>query len=165
MNAEYLIKKLGLQKHPEGGYYRETYRCQDLVNTDNFLTRYKDKRNASTAIYFLLSSDDFSAFHCLKSDEIFHFYSGSSLVVHIINSQGEYTQKKLGTNIAENETFQLVINHGDWFASHVSKPNSYALIGCTVAPGFDFTDFELGKRDNLIKLFPQHSQIITQLTR
>lgn len=164
MNAEYLIEKLKLQKHPEGGYYRETYRCEDLVNTDNSLVRYSASRNASTAIYYLLVAQDFFAFHRVKSDEIFHFYSGSSLVVHLINSQGEYSQKKLGSNLADNETFQIVINHGDWFASHVSQPDSYSLIGCTVSPGFDFADFELGKRDELIKLFPQHHEIITKLT-
>lgn len=164
MNAEYLIEKLGLQKHPEGGYYRETYRCQDLINTENSLVRYRTKRNSSTAIYYLLKGHDFSAFHRLKSDEIFHFYTGSSLTVHLINPQGEYTQKKLGSNLANDENFQIVISHGDWFASHVSQPDSYSLIGCTVSPGFDFADFELGKRDELIKLCPQHHNIISQLT-
>lgn len=165
MNAEYLIEKLGLQQHPEGGYYRETYRCQDLINTDNSLIRYDTKRNASTAIYYLLKGQDFSAFHRLKSDEILHFYSGSSLIIHLINPQGEYIQKKLGSNLANEETFQIVINHGDWFASQVGQPDSYSLIGCTVSPGFDFADFELGNRDELGKLYPQHQTIIHQFTR
>ncbi len=164
MNGEYWIKKLNLQKHPEGGHYRETYRCQDIINQDKLLTRYNDSRNASTAIYYLLLGEEFSAFHKLKSDEIFHFYSGSTLIVHTINSQGEYHQYKLGQNPDDNEILQLVIPHGYWFASHVSQPNSYSLIGCTVSPGFNFADFMLGNREELSKLYPHYIDIIKKLT-
>lgn len=114
-----------------------------------FLAKYNGARNASTAIYYLLLNDEFSAFHLLKSDEIFHFYSGSSLDVHIINSQGDYQLIKLGNNPEENEVLQLVIPQNSWFAAAVSQPNSYSLIGCTVAPGFDFNDFTLGKKRRL----------------
>ena len=163
-NAQYWIEKLNLQKHPEGGYYRETYRCLDTVNNDHSLLRYNGKRNASTAIYYLLCDEEFSAFHRLESDEIFHFYSGSSLVVHIITSQGDYQAIKLGNNPEKNEVLQLVIPHHCWFASAVSQPNSYSLIGCTVAPGFDFSDFTLAKKEDLITLFPQHQAIIEKFT-
>ncbi|WP_324282412.1 cupin domain-containing protein [Cyanobacterium aponinum UTEX 3221] len=163
-NAQYWIDKLDLQKHPEGGYYRENYRCLDMVNNDNFLSKYNGARNASTAIYYLLLNDEFSAFHLLKSDEIFHFYSGSSLDVHIINSQGDYQLIKLGNNPEENEVLQLVIPQNSWFAAAVSQPNSYSLIGCTVAPGFDFNDFTLGKKEDLLKIFPQHQTIIERFT-
>ncbi|BAQ65473.1 cupin domain-containing protein [Geminocystis sp. NIES-3709] len=162
--GEYWIKKLNLQKHPEGGYFRETYRCQDIINQDKLLTRYDGLRNSSTAIYYLLSGEEFSAFHKLKSDEIFHFYSGSTLIVHLISENGEYKQIKLGQNPDKNEILQLVIPSGCWFASHVSQPESYSLIGCTVSPGFDFADFTLGNREELIKLYPHHSNIITELT-
>jgi hypothetical protein len=164
MNGEYWIEKLNLQKHPEGGYYRENYRCQDIINKDRLLTRYNDFRNASTAIYYLLLGDEFSAFHKLKSDEIFHFYSGSTLIVHIIDNEGEYHQFKLGNNLDENEVLQLVIPHDYWFASHVSESNSYSLIGCTVSPGFDFADFSLGNREELTTLYPHLIDLITKLT-
>jgi len=164
VNAQYWIEKLNLEKHPEGGYYLETYRSQDTIKHDGLSSRPTQSRNCCTAIYYLLSDQEFSAFHRLKSDEIFHFYSGSSLIVHIINKKGEYHQVKLGQNFVKNDTFQLVINQGDWFASEVSEPHSYSLIGCTVAPGFDFNDFELGLRAKLIKLYPNHEDIITKMT-
>lgn len=163
-NAQYWVEKLNLKKHPEGGYYRENYRCLDTVNNDNFLSRYNGQRNASTAIYYLLCNDEFSGFHRLESDEIFHFYSGSSLTVHIINPQGDYQAIKLGNNPEENEILQLVIPRDSWFASAVSEPNSYSLIGCTVAPGFDFRDFTLGKKQDLMAIFPQHQAIIEKFT-
>ncbi|WP_017295801.1 cupin domain-containing protein [Geminocystis herdmanii] len=164
MNAQFWIEKLNLQKHPEGGYYKETYRSLDRINQDKLLTRYDGDRNVSTAIYYLLLDEEFSAFHKLKSDEIFHFYSGTTLTVHIIDNQGEYHRFKLGQNPEENEVLQLVIPHGCWFASHVSQPNSYSLIGCTVSPGFDFADFTLGDRTELIKLYPHLTDIITKFT-
>lgn len=164
MNGKYWIKKLNLQKHPEGGYYRENYRCQDIINQDKLLTRYNDFRSASTAIYYLLLEDEFSAFHKLKSDEIFHFYSGSTLMVHIIDNEGEYHQLKLGNNPDEQEVLQLVIPHGCWFASHVNESKSYSLIGCTVSPGFDFADFTLGNRKELTTLYPHLINIINKLT-
>lgn len=164
MDAQFWIDKLNLQKHPEGGYYKETYRSLDRINQDQSLTRYDGSRNVSTAIYYLLSNEEFSAFHKLKSDEIFHFYSGTTLTVHIIDNQGKYQVFKLGQNPDKNEFLQLVIPHGSWFASHVSQPNSYSLIGCTVSPGFDFADFSLGDRTELIKLYPHLRDIITKLT-
>ncbi len=163
MNAEYWIEKLALEKHPEGGYFKETYRSQDVLHLDD-IERYKGARNSSTAIYYLLAGEQFSAFHQLKSDEIFHFYAGSTLLVHIINDQGEYSLLKLGQNPEQNEQLQLVIKQGCWFASQVEDVNSYSLIGCTVSPGFDFQDFLLGTKLTLIQLYPQHTTIIEKLT-
>ncbi|WP_373480573.1 cupin domain-containing protein [Geminocystis sp.] len=164
MNGEYWIKKLNLQKHPEGGYYRETYRSKDIINQDKLLIRYNDSRNVSTAIYYLLLGEEFSAFHKLKSDEIFHFYSGSTLLVYIIDNQGECHEFKVGNNPDNDEVLQLVIPQGCWFASYVSQPQSYSLIGCTVSPGFNFEDFTLGNSEELITLYPHHIDIITKLT-
>lgn len=163
MNAEYWIKKLALEKHPEGGYFKETYRSEDILDLGG-IERYKGVRNSSTAIYYLLAGEQFSAFHQLKSDEIFHFYAGSTLLVHIINNQGEYSLSKLGQNPEQNEQLQLVIKQGCWFASQVEDVNSYSLIGCTVSPGFDFQDFLLGTKLTLIQLYPQHTTIIEKLT-
>ena len=164
ITGEYWVQKLSLLKHPEGGYYRETYRGSDLINQDQSLSRYGGARNTSTAIYYLLIDQDFSAFHKLQSDEIFHFYSGSALDVHIISDLGEYSYYKVGNNPDNNEILQLVIPHGNWFASCVSQPDSYSLIGCTVSPGFDFADFTLANQEDLINLYPQHKKIIRQFT-
>lgn len=161
MNVQLLIDKLGLQPHPEGGYYRETYRAKDQITLDGF----EGDRNYSTAIYFLLTSENFSAFHKIRQDEVWHFYSGSPLFVHVINQEGVYTRHTVGIDIANGEVPQLVVKAGDWFGSSVVTANAYSLVGCTVAPGFDFRDFEMAKREELLKEFPAHRGIIDRLTR
>jgi predicted cupin superfamily sugar epimerase len=167
-NAEYWIKKLGLSKHPEGGYFKEIYRSDDILKENFLADRYKGNRSVSTSIYFLLKSSEFSAFHRLKSDEIWHYYQGSALSLYIIDDKGILTEKKLGPDPENNESFQIIINAGSWFGAKVfdnsDNNDSFTLIGCTVAPGFDFKDFELGQRDKLISLFPKHKKIIKELT-
>jgi predicted cupin superfamily sugar epimerase len=160
-----IIKKLGLRKHIEGGYFSETYRSKEIIKKNYLRDKFSDERNLSTAIYFLLTNKDFSAFHRLKSDEIWHFYEGSSLNIYTISKTGNLKILKLGNNLVKNETFQITINSGQWFAAEIADDNSYCLVGCTVSPGFDFRDFELGKREELIKLYPQHKKIINKLTR
>jgi uncharacterized protein len=162
---EYWIKKLGLQKHPEGGYFKEVYRSEESIPVHSLHERYSGDRNHSTSIYFLITSSEFSAFHRIKSDETWHFYSGSSLTLHMIDGKGKYSSVKLGTNPDSGELFQFTIPYGVWFAAEVNKPGSYALVGCTVAPGFYYDDFELGKIEELLKLFPQHEEVIEKFTR
>ncbi|HEY3989674.1 MAG TPA: cupin domain-containing protein [Acidobacteriaceae bacterium] len=162
--AQHWIDRLHLQPHPEGGYYRETYRAP-LILPHSALPGYAGDRAASTAIYFLLAGHQFSALHRLRSDEVWHFYAGSSLIVHVITREGEYQQILLGSNAASNEAFQAVVPAGCWFGSSLRQPNTWALAGCTVAPGFDYADFEMAKRDELIAQYPQHRSIIERLTR
>ena len=162
--AKYWIDKLNLKKHPEGGYFREIYRSNEFINKKNLPDRYSSFRSFSTSIYFLLKSSEFSAFHRLKSDEIWHFYSGSPIKIFMIFRGGEFRQYILGNDAEKNEVFQALMPKGCWFAAKVIKANSYSLMGCTVSPGFDFDDFEMGKYEKLSKLFPQHSQLIKQLT-
>jgi uncharacterized protein len=164
-NAGYWIEKLGLQKHPEGGYYKETYRSNEEIAHDSLPKRFSGCRNFSTAIYFLLVGTDFSALHRIKSDELWHFYAGSSLTIHVIEESGKYRPIKLGENFDEGEVFQAVVKAGDWFGATVNDPESYSLVGCTVAPGFDFNDFELGKGEDLIKCYPQYQSLIEKMTR
>ncbi len=118
------------------------------------------ERNFSTAIYFLLEKDNFSAFHKIKSDELWHFYAGDSLEVIEITADGELKITELGP-----DNFQYCVPAGNWFGSRVKKGGSFSLVGCTVAPGFDFKDFEMAKRDELLKEFPGHANIIGELTR
>ena len=134
-------------------------------------------RPASTAIYFLLSRESkekgvehegtggFSAFHRLRSDEMWHFYAGASLVVHVIAPDGSYTRYLLGPDAEAGQQFQAVVEAGCWFASAPLLPESFVLVGCTVAPGFDFADFELATRAALWADFPQHAGLIAQFTR
>ncbi len=157
------IKQLHLKKHPEGGYFREIYRSGEIILPAHLPKRYKTSRNFSTSIYFLLEGKQFSAFHLLKSDELWHFYDGSSILVYIINPNGELTVKKLGRN--KDFELQLTIDKQNWFAAEVENKKSFSIFGCTVAPGFEFDDFELGKRAELLKKFPHHKILINRLTK
>jgi len=160
-----LISYYQLLPHPEGGYYKETYRCSEQVPQHALPGRFNGDRNFSTAIYFLLEQGNFSAFHKISSDECWHFYAGGPLNVFVISTDGEVSVIKLGNNISAGETFQAVVPAGCWFASAPADNTAYALVGCTVAPGFDFADFELAERNSLISQYPQHEAIINQLTR
>ncbi|MDY6934056.1 MAG: cupin domain-containing protein [Spirochaetota bacterium] len=163
-DAAYWIEKLNLRKHPEGGYYRETYRSDELIDKRALPERFLGERSLSTAIYFLLSDNEFSAFHRLKSDELWHYYTGSSITIHTIDENGIYSCIKLGNDFENNEVFQATVRAGDWMGASLNHPPSFSLVGCTVSPGFDFNDFEMGSRTGLIKLFPQHRLLIEQLT-
>lgn len=160
-----IIKKLDLKPHPEGGYFKETYRSKGIINTNNLDNSFEGVRNYSTCIYFLLTSETFSAFHRIKQDEIWHFYEGSPIVLHTISKQGIHHEHYIGTDFSKNQKPQLVVTAGTLFAAKVLEKNSYSLVGCTVSPGFDFKDFELAKRNHLIKKFPQHTDIIKLFTR
>ncbi|MEI6822226.1 MAG: cupin domain-containing protein [Bacteroidota bacterium] len=163
-DANYWINHLQLLKHPEGGYYKEVYRSEELINQNHLPNRFNGDRCFCTAIYFLLQKNDFSAFHRIKSDETWHFYQGTSLTLYMIDESGVLTSSILGNNPENNESLQITIPQNTWFAAHVNDKSSYTLTGCTVAPGFDFADFELGKRNELINLFPQHKEVITLLS-
>ena len=160
--AQYLKERLDLSELPgEGGYYKETYRSDKTIilpsETDG-------ERSISTSIYYLLDGTQFSAFHRLKSDEIWHFYIGSSITLYIINKMENLSEVKLGSDIEKGELFQIQVRAESWFAATVNDISSYALIGCTVSPGFDYLDFELGDRKKLIERYPQHKSIIEKLT-
>ncbi len=164
-SATYWIDKLELEPHPEGGYYRQTYRADLVLSHESLPPEFTGPRAASTAIYFLLDGDNVSAFHRLRSDELWHFYVGAQLEVHVIDERGEYSEILLGGDPEGGGVLQAVVKAGCWFASKVKDAKSFALVGCTVAPGFDFEDFELAKREELSRLYPQHRKLIEMLTR
>lgn len=165
MKVSELIKKLELLPHPEGGYYKETYRSQRTVPLDDSTEASSSLRNISTAIYFLIESENFSALHKIKSDELWHFYAGDTLEVIEMDETGNLIITPIGRNLNADETFQHMVKANTWFGSRVKKGGSFSLVGCTVSPGFDFTDFEMAKREDLIKKFPQHKSIIEAMTR
>ena len=163
-DAKYWIEQLQLNRHPEGGYFREIYRSNEFVNKKSLPNRYSSFRSFYTSIYFLLESHEFSAFHRLKSDEIWHFYTGSPITILAISPAGSLSESLLGNEPKNGERLQLLIPKGYWFSALIRKPNSFALAGCSVAPGFDFDDFELGARAELVKRFPQHKEILEKYT-
>lgn len=160
-----IVDKLGLLPHPEGGFYRETYRSIGSIGKESLPETFSGPRNYSTCIYFLLTSENFSAFHRIKQDEQWHFYDGSPLHIHVIDPMGNYKKHTIGNAVSENLFPQLIVEAGHWFASSVAKPNSYSLVGCTVAPGFDFADFELANKSQLTELYPQHRDVINKYCR
>lgn len=164
-SAKQWRKVLGMNPHPEGGFYRQNYRSAEWILEDHLPRRFNGPRTFSTAIYFLLEGDDFSAFHRIRQDEIWHFYSGSALIIHEIDLHGNYQTTRIGADWRRNEFPQAVIPAGHLFGATVSDSNGYALAGCTVAPGFEFDDFELPRRPELVQQYPQHRSIIESLTR
>ena len=157
-----LVKQLGLLPHPEGGFYAETYRSAGGNSLSGEMQGY---RSYSTAIYFLLTKGNFSALHRIKSDEVWHFYLGDPVHVHSISPEGAYHCIALGNHFSRGEVPQYVVPAGWWFGSESVGEIGYSLVGCTVAPGFDFADFELAEKEKLIASFPRHISIIEKLTR
>lgn len=162
--ANYWVEKYHMQAHPEGGYFAETYRSAETIPQDALPKRFEGERNFSTGIYFLLESHQFSALHRIQSDEMWHFYYGTPLNVYYIDHQGFVQTIKLGDNPENGEVFQAVVPAGVWFGSKPAQPNGYSLVGCTVAPGFSFADFEMASREKLMKQYPEHKEIINILT-
>jgi uncharacterized protein len=161
--AEYWIDRLNLLAHPEGGFYKETYRAEESIAVEALPQRFNGKRNFATSIYFLLRSEDCSMFHRIKSDELWHYHAGSSLSIYAL-IDGKLEVYKLGSNPEQGESLQVVIPANCWFGAKVHVENSYVLAGCTVSPGFDFNDFELAKRNELLLMYPEHAEIIIKLT-
>ena len=170
-----VVADLSLEAHPEGGFFRETYRSDVSISVQGFV----GNRSVSTAIYYLLRGCDISAFHRIRSDEVWHFYCGQPLVIHILHSnslsnkeQPQYSEIVMGAAVDGNglPCYQAVVRAGDYFAARLQNYNpddeiNYSLVGCTVAPGFDFQDFEMPARQQLLDEFPQQAGIIRQLTR
>ncbi|WP_026969349.1 cupin domain-containing protein [Algoriphagus terrigena] len=152
-----LIEIMGLVAHPEGGFYAETYR-----STEN-LTTASGERSLATSIYFLLRSEDVSHFHRIKSDELWFWHEGSPLSIHLLGEKG-HEILKLGQVDHSGTSPQHLVKADTIFGSSVDEPDSYALVSCVVAPGFDFRDFELFKTDDLLPLFPESEEIIRKLT-
>lgn len=164
MTAQQLIARLGLIRHPEGGWFRETYRSPEQIQARALPDRYHGSRVFSTAIYFLLEYGDISALHRIKSDELWHFYAGTSLLIHTLSPDGAYQALHLGCHAAEGEQFQAVVPAGHWFGAEL-KDSGYALVGCTVAPGFDFADFEMAGREELLTRYPEQAGLLRRMTR
>jgi predicted cupin superfamily sugar epimerase len=160
------VEALGLEPHPEGGFFRETYRAPLVLPREAIGEGFGGARACSTAIYFLITAGNFSALHRIASDEAWHFHAGGALEIVTIAEDGTRHDLHLGLDVARGERPQHVVPAGAWFGSRLRHDDDgYALVSCTVAPGFDFADFELATRDALVARFPQHAGIIGALTR
>jgi predicted cupin superfamily sugar epimerase len=158
-----LIERFGLQPHPEGGYFRETFRAADRVTRE---ASPGATRSASTAIYYMLCDGAHSAWHRIRSDEVWHFYAGEPIDIHVIEPTGQLLTHRLGNALTHADAvFQAVVPAGQWFAAELSDPATFALVGCTVAPGFEFREFELADGGALAKAYPQYAGVIERLSR
>ena len=157
------IRALNLQPHPEGGWYRETYRAAETIDAAHLPARFNGPRAFSTAIYFLLESGQVSALHRIRQDEIWHFHAGDVLLIHRISESGTHTVSRLGCDPARAAWPQLVVTANTFFGAELEPAGRFALVSCTVAPGFDFADFEMPARPALLARFPQHRELIERL--
>lgn len=159
-NANYFIEKLDMIKHPEGGYFKESFVSEEHISVKHT----SDSRNLWTSIYFLLETGEVSNFHILESDEMWYYHSGSPLTIYMIAPNGDLVTKQLGLNIEKGETPQVLVPKGYIFGSSMNE-DGFALVGCMVSPGFHFDDFKLFERNELLNKYPMYKDIITKLTR
>jgi predicted cupin superfamily sugar epimerase len=159
MDAAFWITHLKLQPHPEGGFYKETFRSESTVTRPES----QERHSASTSIYYLLEGDDFSGFHRIVSDELWYFHKGEPLLIHVIDGVGALTTLEL----SDRETGELsrAVKGGCWFASELKSKNGFSLVSCNVAPGFEFSEFEMAMQENMLRYFPAHASAIKRLCR
>ena len=164
ITAQQIIDRFGMKPLlEEGGYYVETYRCDETICTDALDDRYGSERNISTAILYLLTDDTCSKMHRVKSDEIFHFYSGDPVLMLNIFPDGSDKLITLGSDISAGQLPQIIVPHGTWQGAMIIEPGRFALMGCTVAPGFEFEDFQIADRDRLLGEYPERNRILQKL--
>ena len=163
-NAQYWKERLNLESHVEGGSFREIYRAELVLPKEVLKPGHNADRAASTSIYFLLEHGQFSAFHRIASYELWHHYDGTALCIYEIQKDAKLVRHLLGKDFDKGERPKVIIRAGSWFGSRVEEEGGYTLCGCTVAPGFDFSDFELADREKLSQQYPEHTAIISELT-
>lgn len=163
-SADLCIKKLNLIRHPEGGWYREIYRSYDVIPAAGLPSGFNGERSFYTAIYYLLEGKDFSSFHRIKSDEIWHYYTGTSAVEILMLENGQVRKFTLGIDFENNQEPLFAVPKNTWFAARIKNAKGFALMGCTVSPGFHFDDFELAG-ENLIQEYPEIGEEIVSLIR
>lgn len=162
-DANYYVTKLGLEPHPEGGFYKRTFESAERTSDQELSVEFEGKRKLYTSIYFLLGSNDISHLHRLKSDELWYYHAGSPLTISVINENGHYKESKLGINLDEGETPQVLVPKNSIFGSSVRDEDTFSLVGCMVSPGFEFQDFELFTQEELLSKYPQHKEVIMKL--
>jgi len=163
MTAKKIIKDFKLEKHPEGGYYRRVW-CSE-VKSDFSKNNSTEILNNASHIYYLLEKNDFSAFHRINNEELWHHYSGSTIRIFILNSDGKLETQLLGKSIENGEQPTVVIPKNQWFAAEVVDKSDFGFVGCTVVPAFSFSGFELADTKKLIAEFPRNKELILRFQR
>jgi predicted cupin superfamily sugar epimerase len=163
--AAELIDRLELRPHPEGGHYRQVYAADETIPAAALPERFVGDRPYATSIYYLLAGGERSRLHRIASDELWHFYAGTPLTIVTLDDAGDRRDLQLGADLAAGERYQRVVPAGLWFGASLREPapDAFALVGCTVAPGFDFAEFELADAAALRERFPQHADVIERL--
>lgn len=164
-DARYWIEKLGLVPHPEGGFFAPAYRSPERLEKKSLPCRFPSGRAFVSSIHYLLDRDSISALHRLKSVEIWHYCAGSPLALHWIDTTGNLSMRLLGEDLEQGQFFQVAIEPGCWFGAEIAGPGDFSLVSCVVVPGFDFEDFELGRREDLLATYPRHAATIEKFTR
>ncbi len=162
MKAQTLIERFGLVAHPEGGYYRESYRSDGLIPQSALPGQFTGDRHYSTAIYFLLEKGQYSHLHRIRSDEIWHFYLGGPLRLAMIHPDGRTEEIILGQDVGAGQRLQYAVPAGVWFGATPCAEADFSFVGCTVAPGFDFADFEMGTKPGLTQAYPDAANWIEE---
>ncbi len=165
-SAQYWIEKLNMTGHPEGGFFAPAFRASEQLERKGLPDRFTANRAVVSSIYYLLPKGQFSAFHRLKSFEIWSFFEGDPLLIYVLDRRGGLVEKKLGRNVEIGESLQVAIPAGDWFAAeHPGGAAEFTLVGCVVAPGFEYEDMEIACKAELQAIYPQHIEIIEKFTR
>jgi len=159
------IGRLGLERHPEGGWFRQTYRAPEEIAVAALPGRFGAARSFATAIYFLLERGEVSALHRLAADELWFFHAGGTLLVHALDRAGALTTQRLGFESEQGDALQAQVPQGHWFGAELAPEAEYALVSCTVAPGFEYADFEMAERASLCAQWPGQRALIERLTR
>ncbi len=158
-----IIEHFDLLPHPEGGFYKETYRSLEEAAVDREEPQKVVQRSFATGIYFLLPKGKISTWHRIQSDEMWHFYLGDPMALYQIDPKGQCETIILGSDFVKGQKLQHVVPKGSWFGGHPLEESRYSFVGCTVSPGFDFDDFEMAEHGKLVKLYPEHKEIINRL--
>ena len=162
-DPQFFISKLGLTPHQEGGYYKQSFHSTETITDQKGTMNFEGNRKLYTSIYFLLTSNDISHFHRLKSDELWYYHAGSPLTIHVIEENGEYKEIKLGLNMDNGEVPQALVPKNTIFGSSVMDADTFSLVGCMVSPGFEYKDFELFTQQELLVKYPQHKDVIMKM--
>lgn len=164
-SADHWIRTLALQPHPEGGHFRETWRSPEQIGAAGLPVRFAGPRALGTSIYFLLRAGERSHLHRLRADEVWHFHDGGGLRLHVITPAGEHVEYRLGLDAGAEESPQVVVPHDSWFAAEPAPGTEWVLVGCSVAPGFEYGDFEMGEREDLLARHPRHRELVLRFTQ
>jgi len=165
IKAKAIIDKFKLEPHIEGGWFKRSFQSEQQLSKDSLINCFTGTRYVTTSIYYLLPKGEISAFHQLLQYETWHYYAGDPIIIHWFDENGNHQSIVLGNDYEKGQIPQLTIQPNTFFAAELAPESEFAFVGCSVAPGFDFDDFSLAEKDELLSLYPEHADIIARLTK